>query len=172
LWPTYLSGTPNVAEIRLGGTEMIANPEHGCLGREKIARSKMAGCPKRAALRCELDQESSRGFSASGQEERQFMNESIFMHGWATIIGALTMIAIIVTATGPLLGVLKLAYALRRIGALLGTVTLLTQILRTFANLWSAMSVWQGIALAAIGTGLWQWRRSRAQPRKWNEVHS
>jgi len=34
-WSAYLSGTRNVAEIRLDGTEMLADPEQGCLGIER-----------------------------------------------------------------------------------------------------------------------------------------
>jgi hypothetical protein len=34
-WSAYLSDTGSVTEIRLGGTEMLADPEHGCLGVEK-----------------------------------------------------------------------------------------------------------------------------------------
>jgi hypothetical protein len=52
------------------------------------------------------------------------MTESIFMHGWANIVGAFATIAIIVTALGVLLGVLKPADALKRIGAFLGIVIL------------------------------------------------
>jgi hypothetical protein len=34
-WSTYLSDSRNVAEIRFDGTEMLADPEQGCLGVEK-----------------------------------------------------------------------------------------------------------------------------------------
>jgi len=34
---------------------------------------------------------------------------------------------------------------------------------------WSGISLWQRIALAAIGFGVWQWRRPRRQTRKRNE---
>jgi hypothetical protein len=90
------------------------------------------------------------------------MNESIFMHGWASIIGSLATIAIIVTALGVLLGVLKPADALKKIGAYLGIIILLILIPGALLNLWSVMSVWQRVALAAIGGVIWWWRRPRA----------
>jgi len=97
------------------------------------------------------------------------MSGSIFVHGWATIIGSLATIAIIVIALGLLLGVLKLAEALKRIGALLGIVILLTLIPGAFATLWFAMSVWQRIALAVMGITILWWRRPRGQTRKAKE---
>jgi hypothetical protein len=97
------------------------------------------------------------------------MTESIFMHGWATIIGSLAAIAIIVTALGVLLGVLKPADALKRIGAYLGIVILLMLIPGALINLWSVMSVWQRVALAAIGVAIWWLLRPRLQARRIKE---
>ena len=94
------------------------------------------------------------GCGAVWEKERQFMNESIFMRGWASIIGSLATIAMIVTALGVLLGVLKPAAALKRIGACLGIVILLMLIPGALVDLWSVMSVWQQIALAAIGVAM------------------
>lgn len=87
------------------------------------------------------------------------MNESILMHGWATIIGSLATIAIIVTALGILLRVLKPAEVLKSIGALLAMSILLMLIPGALVNLWSVMSVWQQVALAAMVVAIWWWRR-------------
>jgi len=82
------------------------------------------------------------------------------------IIGSLATIAIIVTALGLMLGVLKPADARKRIGAYLGIIVLLMLIPGALINLWSVMSVWERIALAAIGVAIWWWRRPRGQTRK------
>jgi hypothetical protein len=95
------------------------------------------------------------------------MNESIFMHGWATILGFLVTIAIVVTALGLLLGLLKPADALKRIGSLLGIGLLLMLVPGEIANLLLNMSLWQKIALALVGLIiLWARRRRRQDPRK------
>jgi len=86
------------------------------------------------------------------------MNESILIDGWATIIGSLATIAIIVTA----LGVLKPAEALKRIAALLGISILLMLIPGALVNLWLNMSLWQKITAAVVGLLiLWGRRRRR-----------
>jgi len=90
------------------------------------------------------------------------MNESILIDGWATIIGSLATIAIIVTALGILLGVLKPAEALKRIAALLGISILLMLIPGALVNLWLNMSLWQKITAAVVGLLiLWGRRRRR-----------
>jgi hypothetical protein len=94
------------------------------------------------------------------------MNESIFRHGWATIIGSLATVAIIVTALGLLLGVLKAADALKRIGAYLGIVVLLMLIPGALVSLWSVMSVWQRLGAAAIVLVVSLLKRPRRKSRK------
>jgi hypothetical protein len=94
------------------------------------------------------------------------VNESIFMHGWATIIGSLATIAIIATALGLMLRVLKAADALKRIGACLGLAVLLKLIPGALINLWLSMSVWERIALTVVGLVTVWWRRPRRQSRK------
>jgi hypothetical protein len=89
------------------------------------------------------------------------MNGSNFMQGWLTLTGTLAIIALILTALGLMLGIVKPADVPKRIGAIQGIVVALMLAPGILAGVWSAMSLWQQNGLIAIGVGLWQWRRSR-----------
>lgn len=94
------------------------------------------------------------------------MNGSNFVQGWLMLTGSLAIIALILTAFGLMLGIVKSADALRRVGAILGIVMLLMVLPAVFVNIWTGLSVWQQIALIAIGVGVWLWRRPRRQREK------
>ena len=83
------------------------------------------------------------------------MNGSNFMQGWVALAGSLATIALILTAFGLMLGIVKLADALRRVAAILGVVMLLMMIPAVLVNIWSGMSLWQRLALATIVIGVW-----------------
>ena len=85
------------------------------------------------------------------------MNGSNLMQAWVSIVGSLAMIALILIALGIMLGFVKPADALRHSGAILGVVITLMLIPGALANAWSALSLWQRIALAAIGIGIGLW---------------
>ena len=87
-------------------------------------------------------------------------------HAWVTLIQSLAIIALILTAFGIMLGIVKPADALKHVGAILGIVVVLMLIPDVLMNLWSAIPLWQWIGLAAIRIGIWNWRRPRRQPRK------
>ena len=89
-----------------------------------------------------------------------------FMHDWVTLMGSLAMGALILTAFGLMLGIVKPADALRRVGAILGAVVLLMVIPVTLVSIWSSMSLWQRLALAAIGIGIWQWTQRKQRRKK------
>ncbi|MGC9224920.1 MAG: hypothetical protein ACP5E2_13415 [Terracidiphilus sp.] len=91
---------------------------------------------------------------------------SNFMHEWVALTGSVTMIALILTAFGLMLGIMKPADALRRVGAIMGIVMLLLVLPAVLVNVWSDMSLWQRLGLAALGIGLWQWRQTRKEFRK------
>jgi hypothetical protein len=88
-----------------------------------------------------------------------------FMQGWVALAGSLAMIAIILTAFGLMLGIVKPADALRRVGGILGIIMLLMVLPAVLVNIWSGMSLWQQLGLAVIGIGVWQWWRPRRQTR-------
>ena len=71
--------------------------------------------------------------------------------GIAQIIGVLAVLAIIVTAFGLMLGILMPADAFKRIGLIVGTVIALLIVPQVVVCTWSAIPVWQQIALVAIG---------------------
>ena len=87
-------------------------------------------------------------------------------HAWVTLIQSLAAIALILTAFGLMLGIVKPADALKHVGVVLGMVIVLMLIPNILMNLWSAISLWQWIGLAAIGVAIWQWRRPRRQSEK------
>ena len=91
------------------------------------------------------------------------MNGSNFMQGWVALAGSFTMIALILTAFGLMLGIVKPADALKRVAAILGVIMLLMVLPAVLVSIWSGMSLWQRLALAAIGFAVWHWRRPRRQ---------
>ena len=94
------------------------------------------------------------------------MHGSNFMQGWVALAGSVATIALILTAFGLMLGIVKPADALRRVAAILSIVMLLMVLPAVLVNIWSGMSLWQRLGLAAIALGLWQWRRPRRESRK------
>jgi len=80
--------------------------------------------------------------------------------------GSLAVIALILTALGLMLGIVKPADVLKRVGAILGTVIVLLLIPVALANLWLHILLWQRIGFAAIAIGIWRWRRPREQTQK------
>jgi hypothetical protein len=88
------------------------------------------------------------------------------MQSWAQLVKSLAVIALILTAFGIMLRFIKPAVALSRVAAILGIVIMLIIIPCALARLWSDIPLWQWTCLAAIGFVIWQWRRTRRQPRK------
>jgi Ca2+/Na+ antiporter len=89
------------------------------------------------------------------------VNGSNFMQGWVALTGSIAMIALILTALGLMLCIVKPADALRRVAAILGIVMLLMVLPAVLVNVWTAMSLWQRLTLAAIVICVWRWRRPR-----------
>ena len=88
------------------------------------------------------------------------MNASNFMQGWVTLAGSLAMSALILTAFGLMLGIVKPADALRRVGAILGVVMLLMVLPAVLVSIWLGMSLWQRFALPAIVLGICLFKRA------------
>jgi hypothetical protein len=93
------------------------------------------------------------------------MNGPNFMHGWVAFCGSLATIALILTAFGLMLRIVKPGDALKNIGAILGIAIALMLIPCILVSDWSAMSFWQQIGLVALGITLWQWLRPRRRTR-------
>lgn len=81
------------------------------------------------------------------------MNGSTFRLGWVTLAGSVATIALILTAFGLMLGIVKPPDALKRVAAILGIVMLLMVLPAVPVDHRSCMSLWQQIALVAIGIG-------------------
>jgi hypothetical protein len=75
------------------------------------------------------------------------------------LLGSIATIALILTAFGLMLGMVKPADALKRVGAILGVLVLLTVLPAVLVNIWSGMLLWQQLGLAALGIAVWQLRR-------------
>jgi hypothetical protein len=84
-------------------------------------------------------------------------------HAWVTLVESLATIALILTALGLMLGIVKPADAIKQVAAIAGALIVLMLIPQVLVNLWSAIFWWQWIGLAAIGICIWQWRCSRRQ---------
>ena len=93
------------------------------------------------------------------------MNGPNFIHGWISLLGLLTTIAIILTAFGLMLGIVKPADTIKRLGAIIGIVIALMLIPGILMGAWSSMSFWQQVGLVAIGITVWQWIRPRGRTR-------
>jgi hypothetical protein len=87
------------------------------------------------------------------------------MQGWIALLGVFAMIALILTAFGIMLGIVKPADVPKRVVAIVGIVIALMLAPGILAGVWSAMSLWQQIGLAVLGVGAWQWLRPRPQAR-------
>src|SRR5580700_4832099 len=101
----------------------------------------------------------------SGREECHTMGELSLMHSWVSLLGSLATIAIILTAIGLMVGIVKPVDAMKSIGAILVIVIGLIVIPGLLWSTWSAMSLWQQLGLAAIGIGILLCLRPRRQTR-------
>jgi len=97
------------------------------------------------------------------------MNGSNFMQGWVAITGLVAVIALILTAFGLVLGVVKPAVSLKRIGTILGTVIVLLLIPGVMVSAWSGLSLWQRLGLAVIGIGVLLLLKKSRQPKNRND---
>ena len=86
------------------------------------------------------------------------MHEANFIQGCMSILGSLALIAIIVTALGTIVGIVKPADAVKHCSLTLGIVIVLVLTVSVLVGLWSSMTVFQKIILAAIGFGVWRLR--------------
>lgn len=97
------------------------------------------------------------------------MCEADFIHGCMSILGALATIAIIVTALGTILGLVRPADAFKYCGVILGIIVVIVLIVSVLVGLWSSMSLWQRLASAAIVVSIFWLRRTRRQAQKRRE---
>lgn len=74
------------------------------------------------------------------------------LSGVAGFVEALATLAIIAMAFGLMLGILKPADAFKRIGLILGSVIALLIVPQIAACTWSAIPLWQQLALIVIGS--------------------
>jgi Ca2+/Na+ antiporter len=94
------------------------------------------------------------------------MYGAFLIHGWSQIVGSLAIIAIIITALGTMVGMVKPADAMKYCVAIAGMAIVLVLLVSVFVGLWSSMSVWQKAILAVVVLTMWWLRRERRQPRK------
>lgn len=88
---------------------------------------------------------------------------------WGTsILGSLAAIAIILTALGTIIGLVKPPDAAKYCGVIAGIVIVLILLVSVFVSLWSSMSVWARILLAAVALLILRIRQKRREPRRKN----
>ncbi|SRR6266568_2906385 len=97
------------------------------------------------------------------------MAEFNLMHEWAQLVGLIAVIGIVVTSFGVMLGIVKPSDSARHIGTILGIVLLFLILPAIVVSAWSALSFWQKMGLAALGTAVGLWRRPRRKERKRND---
>lgn len=95
------------------------------------------------------------------------MNGAKFMQGWMSLTGSAAMFALILTAFGIMLGIVKPADALTRVGTILGVVIVLILIPGFVMSAWSGLSLWQRVGLVAIGIGFSQWLLRPRRNHSW-----
>jgi predicted tellurium resistance membrane protein TerC len=87
------------------------------------------------------------------------------VHGWVALLGSVAAIAIILTALGIMLGMVKFADALKYLGAILVVAIVLMLLPGLTMCAWLGMSLMQQIALIVIGIALWQLSRRQQRSR-------
>jgi glycerol-3-phosphate acyltransferase PlsY len=97
------------------------------------------------------------------------MDGTAVMHGWAQIVGSLATIAIIVTALGTIIGLVKPADALKYCSAIAGIAMVLVMLVSVLVSLWLSLSMWQK-AIAGVAVFIvWWLRKEGRRPRKRKE---
>ena len=94
------------------------------------------------------------------------MNGLNFMQGWVGLAGWVATIALVLTAFGLMLGMVKPVDAPKQIGTILAVAIFFMCTPAILAKLWSAIPLWQRIGLIAIVFCIWQWQRLCNRSRK------
>ncbi len=97
------------------------------------------------------------------------MYEPNVVQGCESIIGSVAVMAIIVSALGTMVGLVKPADTAKYCGAIIGIAIVLVLLVSVFVGLWSSMSLWQKVVVVAIVFGVWRLRRERNRPRRKRE---
>lgn len=97
------------------------------------------------------------------------MYEANFIHGCMSILGSLAMVAIIVTALGTIVGLVKPADAVKYCIAIAGIVIVLILLVSVLVGLWASISLWQKAIVVVIVIILWWLRRARRERRRKKE---
>ena len=88
------------------------------------------------------------------------------LYCWMSLLGSLAVIAIVLTAIACMLCIVKPADVPTRAAVILGVVILLIMLPAVVVGAWQGMSLWQQIALVAIGVGIWQWKQPLRRRRR------
>jgi hypothetical protein len=70
---------------------------------------------------------------------------------WLALLGSIPLLAIVLTALGLMLGLVKPADIPKKLGTILGILIALMILPSILASAWASMSLWHQIALAAVG---------------------
>jgi hypothetical protein len=94
------------------------------------------------------------------------MWQATVVQSWASIVGSLALIALIVIALGTIVGLIKPADVMQSVGVVIGFVVATILLVSVLVALWSSMSLWQRLAAAAIVASIYRLRQARRQTRK------
>jgi hypothetical protein len=81
------------------------------------------------------------------------MNGSNLMQGWLTLVGLLAITALVLTAFGIMIGVVKPADAFRRISVIMGTVIALLILPQIVIGEWMALTIGHKIGIVVLVIG-------------------
>ena len=97
------------------------------------------------------------------------MYGAFVIHGWSEIVGSLATIAIIITALGTTVGLVKPADALKYCIAIVGIAIVLVMLVSVLVGIWASMSLWQKAIVVLLVFAVWWLRRERRHPRRTKE---
>jgi len=79
------------------------------------------------------------------------MTTSSITHFWFALLGSVAMLAVVLTALGLMIGLVKPADIPRKLRTLLANLIALMIFPGILMSAWARLTLWQQIALAAIG---------------------
>jgi hypothetical protein len=94
------------------------------------------------------------------------MAPSCITHSWFALLGSAAMLAVVLTALGLMIGLVKSADIQGKFGAIVGVFVVLTILPGILIGAWVRMSLGQQITLVGIGILVWLRPHRRASRKR------